>query len=220
MTTEAFPGDDPHRLLSTLRDLARRVRAEQRATWFPLLVFAALTFVAIPVRRYSGHHQTCRAMPVGQLCTAYSNADLVYWPVVLVLAYVAIVAFYLRRSRARGVDTPVRPYAVAGIIIAVLLSGLAIWELHHPQTALPYRLFSAGAAIGLGLLVLSWVERNRVLLGVTLLYLAVVLVPITFGPDPFDPPWYSLPVVSQGSVLLLASAGFALAQRPFRSGAR
>ena len=57
MTTEcAHPGDDPHRLLSNTRELAQRVRKEQRATWFPLLVLAAVTFAAIPVHRYGGHH--------------------------------------------------------------------------------------------------------------------------------------------------------------------
>src|SRR5690242_19172727 len=100
MTTEAaHPADDPHRLLSSAHELTRRVRRDQRATWFPLLVFAALMFIAIPVRRYSGHHLTC----AGQLCRAYTNADLVYWPLALVLAYVAIATFYIRRSRERGI---------------------------------------------------------------------------------------------------------------------
>jgi hypothetical protein len=141
------------------------------------------------------------------------------------LAYVAIVTFYIRRSRARGVGTRVRPYAIAGIIVTVALTGVALWELHNPPVAqnpigligLPYRLASPGAAIGLALLVLAWAERNRTLLLLTLAYLAVVLVPITFGPAQFDPPWYSLPAVSQGSVLLLGGIGFALAQRPLRS---
>jgi hypothetical protein len=228
MTTEtAQPGDGPHRLLSNARALAQRVRKDQRATWFPLLVFAALTFASIPVRRYSGHYLTCRTLPGGPICTAYTNADLVYWPIALVLAYVAIVAFYIRRSRARGLGTPVRPYAIAGIIIAVVLTGVAFWEFHHPLAGqglfglhgLPYRLASPGAAIGLALLVLARAERNRALLLLTLAYLAVVLVRITFGSVQFDPPWYSLPAVSQGTVLLLGGIGFALAQRPLRSPA-
>jgi len=228
VTTEtAYPGDDPHRLLSNARELAQRVRKQQRATWFPLLVFAALTFASIPVRRYSGHHLDCLAVPGGRVCTVYSDADFVYWPVALVLAYVAIVTFYLRRSWARGVGTRVWPYAIAGIIVAVALTGVALWELHHPPVdqdllglgGLPYRLARPGAAIGLALLVLAWAERNRALLLLTLAYLAVVLVPITFGRVPFDPPWYSLPAVSQGSVLLLGGIGFALAQRPLRSPA-
>ena len=225
MATEtAYPGDDPHRLLSNARKLAQRVRKEQRATWFPLLVFAALTFASLPVRRYSGHHLDCLAVP--RICTVYSDAEFVYWPIALVLAYVAIAAFYIRRSRARGVGTRVRPYAIAGIIVAVALTGVALWELHNPPVenpiglnGLPYRLASPGAAIGLALLVLAWVERNCALLLLTLAYLAAVLVPITFGWVQHDPPWYSYPVVFQGSVLLLGGIGFALAQRPLRSPA-
>ena len=227
MTTAAYPGDDPRSLLSRARDLTRRVRRAQRATWFPLLVFAVLTFGSIPVRRYGGHHMSCRSGPGPQLCTAYSNADLVYWPVALVAAYVLIVAFYIRRSRARGVDTLVRPYAVVGIIVAVVLSSVAAWELSHPLpyrilfdvAGLPYRLASAGTAIGLALLVLARAERNRPLLLVALAYLAVVLVPITFGPSQLNPAWYATPAVSQGTVLLLAGIGFALAQRPLRTPA-
>ncbi len=228
MTTEtAYPGDDPHRLLSNTRELAQRVRREQRATWFPLLVFAALTFASIPVRRYSGHHLDCLAVPDGRICRVYSDAEFVYWPIALVLAYVAIAAFYIRRSRARGVGTRVRPYAIAGIIVAVALTGIALWELHNPTvgqnpmglSSLPYRLASPGAAIGLALLVLAWAERNRALLLLTLAYLAAVLAPITFRWIQHDLPWYSLPLVFQGSVLLLGGIGFALAQRPLRSPA-
>ena len=225
MTTDAgHPGDDPHQLLLSARELAQRVRKDQRATWFPLLVFAALTFAAIPVRRYSGHHLDCLAVP--RVCTVYSDAEFVYWPIALVLAYVAIAAFYIRRSRARGVGTRVRPYAIAGIIVAVALTGVALWQLHHPSAenpmglnGLPYRLASPGAAIGLALLVLAWAERNRALLLLTLAYLAAVLVPITFGGVQHNPPWYSYPDVFQGSVLLLGGIGFALAQRPLRSPA-
>jgi hypothetical protein len=213
-------------MLSNVRELTQRVRKDQRATWFPLLVFAALTFASIPVRRYSGHHLNCRAVPGGRVCRVYSDADFVYWSIALVLAYVAIVAFYIRRSRARGVGTRVLPYAIAGIIIAVALTGLALWETYRPPVVnltglggVPERLARPGAAIGLALLVLAWAERNRALLLLTVAYLAVVLVPITFGRSQFDPPWYSLPAVSQGTVLLLGGIGFALAQRPLRTPA-
>jgi hypothetical protein len=237
MTTEtAYPEGDPHRLLSSTRELAQRVRRAQRATWFPLLVLAAVTFASIPVRRYSGHHPVCVAAPGGPpgtrggVCTIYSSAQFVYWPIALVLAYVAIAACYIRRARARGIETRVRPYAAAGIIIAAALTGAALWETHHPLSelnliglnglnGLPIRLASPGAAIGLALLVLAWAERNRALLFLTLAYLVAVLVPITFGGVQYNPPWYSLPAVFQGSVLLLGGIGFALAQRPLRSPA-
>jgi hypothetical protein len=230
MTTDSVhSGDDPRRLLSSTRELAQRVRKEQRATWFPLLVLAAVTFAAIPVLHYSGRHLgRCAATGPGlRVCIVYPNAQFVYWPIALVLAYVAIAAFYIRRSRARGIGTRVRPYAIAGIIIAAALTGAALWGVHHPLSALnlvglaglPLRLASPGAAIGLGLLVLAWAERNRALLLLTLAYLAVVLVPVTSGSIQHHPPWYSLPLVFQGSVLLLGGIGFALAQRPLRSPA-
>jgi len=230
MTSDSIQsGDDPHRLLLSARELTRRVRRTQRATWFPLLVFAAVTFASIPVLRYTGNHLgPCRAVPGGRICKVYSNAQFVYWPIALVLAYVAIATFYVRRSRARGVGTRVRPYAIAGIIVAAALTGVSLWELHNPlvdQTSvglngLPHRLVSPGAAIGLALLVLAWAERNRALPLLILGYLAVVLVPITFGWVHASPPWLFVPpLVIDGSVLLLGGIGFALAQRPLRTPA-
>ena len=128
----AFSGDDPRQLLSGTRELTRQVRKTQRATWFPLLVLATVTFAAIPFR-YSPHRLgTCAATGAARVCTAYPPALLVYWPTALVLAYVVIAAFYIRRSQARGVGTRVRPYVVAGIILALAMTGSLLWTLYHP----------------------------------------------------------------------------------------
>ena len=168
MTTgPALPGDDPRRLLSGARELAQRVRRAQRATWFPLLVFAAVTFASIRVYRYGGLHLgNCVVTGPGlRTCTAC-----------------------IRRSRAQGVETRVRPYAVAGIIIAAALTGAAVWLLHHPSASGPVglgglalRLSAPAAAIGVAMLVLARAERNRALLLLTLGYLAVGLIPVSFG---------------------------------------
>jgi hypothetical protein len=229
MTTEtAYSGDDPRRLLSNTRELAQRVRKAQRATWFPLLVLAAVTFASIPVYRYGGHHLgTCVASGRLRACTVYPAGAFAYWPVALVLAYAVIATFYIRRSRAQGIETRVRPYAVAGIIIAVALTGAALWELYSPSPSGPvglhglgWRLATPTCAIGLALLVLARAERNRALLLLTVAYLAVVLVPVSFGwvLGPLSR-WYFVPrLVIDGSVLL-GGIGFALAQRPLRSPA-
>jgi hypothetical protein len=231
MTTEtAHPGDDPRRLLLDTRELAQRARRAQRATWFPLLVLATVTFASIPVYRYGAHHPATCVVTGSRLraCSIYSTGEFVYWPIALVLAYAAIAAFYIRRSQARGIETRVRPYVIAGIIIAVALTGAALWELHHPSpggqvglSGLGHRLTPPPAAIGLALLVLARAERNRALLLLTLAYLAVVLVPVNFGwvMSPLSS-WYFVPrLVIDGSVLLLGGIGFALAQRPLRSPA-
>jgi hypothetical protein len=236
MTTEsAYPDNDPRRLLSSTRELAQRVRRAQRATWFPLLVLAAVTFASIPVYRYGGHHlQACVAVPGvpgghGRVCTVYSNAQFVYWPIALVLAYVAIAAFYIRRSRARGIETRVRLYAIAGIIIAVALTGAALLEAHSPSASgvslwgpsgYGRRLATPGAAIGLALLVLARAERSRALLLLTVGYLVVVLLPVGYvRVTSLGSLLGYLPLVIHGSVLLLGGIGFAVAQRPSRQPA-
>jgi hypothetical protein len=150
----------------------------------------------------------------------------VYWPTALVLAYVVIAAFYIRRSQARGVGTRVRPYVVAGIILALAMTGSLVWTLYHPLAftlagpGLPPALHSYSFAIGLALVVLAWAERNGALLALALGYSAVVLVTATVG-SVSGHGWLGFPVqlVIPGSVLLLGGIGFLLAQRPWRRAA-
>ena len=218
----AFPGDDPPALSGT-RELTRQVRKTQRATWFALLVLAAVTFAAIPFR-YSPHRLgTCAATGPERVCTAYPPALLVYWPTALVLAYVVIAAFYIRQSQARGVGTRVRPYVVAGIILALAMTGSLVWTLYHPLafTLAGPGLFSAlhnyPFAIGLALVVLAWAERNGALLALALGYLTVVLVTATAGSvSGHGSLGFPVQLVIPGSVLLLGGIGFFLAQRPWR----
>ena len=219
----AFSGNDPRQLLSDTLELTRQVRRTQRATWFPLLALAAVTFAAIPFR-YSPHRLgTCAATETARACTAYPRALLVYWPTALVLAYAVIAAFYIRRSQARGVGTRVRPYAVAGTILALAMTGSLLWTLYHPLAftlggpGLFPALNSYPLAIGLALVVLAGAERNETLLALALGYLAVVLMTATVG-SISDHGGLGFPVqlVIPGSVLLLGGIGFLLAQRPWR----
>ena len=227
MTTEtAYPGDDPHRLLSNTRELAQRVRRAQRATWFPLLVFAILTFASIPVRRYSGHHLDCVTVP--RVCTVYSNAEFVYWPIALVLAYVVIATFYIRRSRARGSDTRAAVRHRRGHRRGGADRRRRSGNCNHPSASDPTGLQQPGLA--------GWPApaRHRVRAAGT------GLGGTQPRPAPADPrlpggragahqlrrgPWTQLRLVlrlaprDQDSVLLLGGTGFALAQRPFRSPA-
>jgi hypothetical protein len=227
--SSAYPADDPRRLLSSTRDLTRRVRKTQRATWFPLLVFAAVTFAAIPAY-YSGHSMgTCVATGPGRVCSFAYTAGFVYWPIALMLAYVGIAAFYVRRSRARGVGTRIRPYVVVGIVLAFAVTAISLWAFHHPSAS-PHgllgpasvtgRLDSPGCAVGLALLVLAWAERNRALAVFTLGYLVFVVGRVSFGWAPHDPVWAFLPrLVIDGSILLLGGFGFMLADQSGQSAA-
>jgi len=220
------PQDGPYELLSASRRLTRRVRHAQRGTWFPLLLFATLTLASVPITLNSRHPFDCRVVQAGKACVAFSPAASVYWPLALVPAYVAIAAFYVHRSYRRGVGTRIGPYVVTGIIIAVVATGASLWLVTHPDvfgypappspaTLSLYRLASPETAIGLALLVLARVERNRALLVFGLVYLVIVV----FGR--FPPPNATLTfLVITAAVLLLGSIGFALAERRTRRPAR
>jgi hypothetical protein len=233
MTAEQSFGDSsPQARLSLTRDLARQVRREQRATWFPLLVFAVVTYLAIPVTR-AGHATgvVCRgigaaAPPGARVCVAHNSAAYVYWPIALIAAYMLIAGFYVRMSQARGVGTRVRPYLITGLVLAVVVIAASIWAAHrvltggydflgwHIQGPELYRIIAPACAIGLALLVLAVLDRSPTLFGVALVYLVVVLGRIdlgwTVGPTSR---WAFAPhLVIQGTVLLLASAGFAAMQ--------
>lgn len=234
MTDNPVPqADSPHELLSAVRALTRQVRVAQRGTWFPLLVFATITLVAIPVYRYAPYLDvfgTCRSRPQHKVCMAPNPAELGYWAVALLLAYAAIAAFYVRQSRRRGVGTPIRPYVVVGVALAVLMTAVSIWLTFHPLIPVPADPFSTDpvqievgpavwlinglasplAAIGLALLVLTWVERNWALLAYSLVYLAIVMVQ-GHRVIHSSSRWFFLPyLLVPAAVLLLGAAGFAL----------
>ena len=234
----ATADDGPRRLLEDSRLLARRVRATQRATWFPLAVFALATFAAIPVYRYVHPSLTCRTGQGGtRVCLVYSGVGLVYWPVALMIAYALIAAFYVRRARARGVGTRVIRYVVAGVILALLMGFAAVWMSMHPPIGnnvlgLPLRgaqvaafagLAGPATAIGLALLFLAGVERSWGLVVLTVAYLAVALSPavILHPIGGHLSVWAFLPrLLLEGGLLLFGAIAFALGQRPWREDTR
>ena len=223
----ASPRDDPQRLLETVRDLTRRVRRDQGAGWFALLVFAGVTFLAAPFYRYGPHLRHCT--PPGHLtaaCTVYPTFALWYWPAALVLAYVAIAWFCLRRSQLRGVGTRVQPYLAVGVVLGLLAVVWLAWALAHPtflaeslrlgsseHGSFVFRITSPAGAIGLALLVLSWIERAWLLAAVTLVYLVAVgggAHARTGRPSP----WVFLPhLLLVGGILLVGAGILALVRR-------
>lgn len=221
MTTDSVPaGGDPRRLLSEVRGLARRVRVDQRVTWFALLVLAAATFVGIP---FDWYFFVSHCVSDG-VCQFWRRGLLIYWPSALLLAYVAIAVCYVRVARARGVGARVLPYAITGVTLTVLFTAAwvaaRLYFPTHPHQ-FPYwvlvldRLIAPWGTIGVALLVLARLERNLGLLVFTLGYLTVALVPIDLG-------WHwqgqestaFLPQqIINGTVLLLGAIGFRLANR-------
>lgn len=222
--------DDPHDLLSATRGLTRRVRVAQRGAWFPLLAFAAVTLAAIPFNRYGPHPRHCSSFRAGSVCIVQPTLALWYWPVAVVAAYVAISWFYLHRSHRRGVGTRVWPYVAVGAVLALLIGAWALWANTHPafladtlrlfrpgQPAnnLLYRIASPAAAIGLALLLLSWIERSWPLFTLTVAYLIVTVATVGVQWFAHPSPWAFLPhLLIDAAVLLLGSIILAVSQRP------
>ncbi|MEV6635445.1 hypothetical protein AB0M54_32305 [Actinoplanes sp. NPDC051470] len=227
MTTDSVPaGGDPRRLLADTRDLARKVRLDQRVTWVALLVLAGVTFLAIPFDVFGMKVDCVNNDPSGS-CSFDRQGVLFFWPVALLIAYAIIALLYVRVARTRGVGARVMPYVITGAVLTVLFT--VTWfvvraNLPDPPVSLDPtpgwvlfldRLIAPWGVIGLALLVLAWLERNVALLVFTLAYLAVALVPVDFG-------WQMhsnirtefLPQqIINGTVLLLGGIGFAVARR-------
>lgn len=220
MTTDSVPaGGDPRRLLSEARGLARRVRVDQRVTWFALLVLAAATFVGIP---FDWFFFVSRCVGDGA-CQFWRRGVLIYWPPALLLSYVAIAVCYVRVARARGLGARVLPYAITGITLTVLFTAAwvaaRLYFPTHPHRFPEWvlvldRLIAPWGTIGVALLVLARLERNIGLLVFTLGYLTVALVPIDLGWHWGTSRTAFLPQqFINGTVLLLGAIGFRLADR-------
>ena len=235
-TDSVSAGDDPHRLLLDVRNLAARVRRDQRLTWAALLVLAAVTLVAVP---FDWLLMTVRCDDSG--CMFARRGMLYYWPPALLLAYAAIAGSYVRAARSRGLGARVLPYAITGAATAVMFTAAytaaaAYFPSHPPFGGGPApfwwivldRLIAPWGLIGLALLVLARLDRNVPLLLFTPGYLALVLVvPTTEGvhlPDWAIPSLLSganaqirlsmtLPQLLTGTVLLAGAIGFSRARR-------
>jgi hypothetical protein len=233
MTDASVPPGTPHELLSATRELTRRVRTTQRGTGFPLLVLGAITLLAAPFERYGHVVRTCESNhPAGTyVCSLYPSWLFVYWPIALTLAYVAIAAVSIRRSFQRGVGTRIKPYVIAGIVLALALTAITLWIAHNPTAHQAFlggrrvgstelstyllRLVSPQAAIGLALLVLARIERSWALLAFALGYLVIIVGALDFGwVIPRSSHWVFLPhVIITGGVLILGGIYFLLAER-------
>jgi len=224
--------DDPRDLLAAQQNLVIRVRTLQRATWFPLTIFAIITFLAIPIERLS--HRTignCVAKIAvsnePHYCRIYSISGLFYWPIALVIAYVVISFFYTIKTRGLGAETSAKKFVIPGIFISIALS-LASYLLflfasgHHsvlgiyfldPSNATIFRIIGPSFSICLALVFLALFEKNYLLLFFDLLYGLLILWPPVRGVK--NNGFWSLAPnrVIDGGFLLMLGLAFYLVQR-------
>jgi hypothetical protein len=224
-------------MLSTTRQLTRRVRHAQRSTWFPLVLLGLVVVAAAPFYRLGRYVVTCdpalgarggvEIIKRGACVQVVGWPVGVYWIFAFVLAYVAIAVFYARRARSRGVGARILPYVGSGIAAGLVFGIASAWA--QQLNLVGY--FPAGPvavglvpliSISLALFVLARVERNWPLLAFATGYLVVALLACGIGTRELGlntgsnlaPTWSFLPsLVVAGGVLLLGGMGFALAER-------
>jgi hypothetical protein len=176
MTDEpAVPVDIARQALSTTRQLTRRVRHAQRSTWFPLVLLGVVVFGAAPFYRMGRHTVTCdpalgarggvEIIDRGACVQVVGWPVGVYWILALVIAYVAIAAFYVHRARRRGVGARILPYVGSGIAAGLIFGIASAWtqqlnlEGYCPAGPVAVGLVPL-ISISLALFVLARVERN------------------------------------------------------------
>jgi hypothetical protein len=229
--------DTARQALSATRQLTRRVRHAQRGTWFPLVLLGLVVVASVPFYRLGRHVVTCDPALGARGGVEIIDRDVcvqvigwpvgVYWILALVLAYVAIAAFYVYRARSRGVGARILPYVGSGIAAGLVFGIASAWtqqlnlEGYFPSGPVAVGLVPL-ISISLALFVLARVERNWPLLAFATGYLVVALLVCGIGTrrlglnvgSNLAPTWSFLPgLVVAGGVLLLGGMGFALAER-------
>ncbi|MFI6782414.1 hypothetical protein [Micromonospora sp. NPDC050276] len=205
-------GNTPGELLASVTALQRRTRATRNAYWLPLLLFGLLMAVAAPLYVESVEPPALRATPDNPALTGLGGDFLErsatlgwYWLAALIGGYLLSLWWYRWHGVRVGVQTPARPYVVAGIVgtlaglvlpivlrylllnTATVISTGTSW-VTTPLLGVSNRGMFPHLVIAVGLLVLARLERSRGLTIVAVAYAAaVVLVNVYFQTAHFEP---------------------------------
>jgi hypothetical protein len=242
----SIPSSSPGELLATVDALRRRTRAARRAYWFPLLLFGLLSVIAAPLYVDSAG-QSVRAAMTNPALTGLGGDFLEhsatlgwYWLVALIGGYLLSLGWYRWHAWRVGVQTPTRPYVVAGVV--GILLGLALpivirflllnaaapvsnatrWAT-IPLSGVCNRGMVPHLVIAAGLVVLARLERSRGLAAVAATYAAVtILVNVYFQTASFQPGdlnRFSLALAAQLPTPVLLIGGVAALVRARRKAA-
>ncbi|HUL24426.1 MAG TPA: hypothetical protein VLW44_01470 [Streptosporangiaceae bacterium] len=240
----ASPAGEPGLLLADLARLRRQTRTARHAYWFPLILFGVLTcgaaplYVAAAAPPPASGAYAVRSGPVLLGGTPFGTSTFYigwYWAVALVGGYLLTLVWYRRHAGRVGVRTPARGYLITGVVLTVLalaIPPLTGWLHVLSLVWLPFgdvwiRGTLAFLIIAIGLWVLAWAERSRVLAVIALVYTGAALLSSLYnvenvvfrlgwnpGRSAFAWQLTALPnVLLPAAVLLVAGCGAFLAQR-------
>ncbi|MET8256159.1 hypothetical protein ACFYPG_10985 [Micromonospora sp. NPDC005553] len=211
-STAPNSGNTPSELLASVTALQRRTRAARNAYWLPLLLFGLLTAMAAPLYVESVEPSALRVGEDNPALTGLGGEFLErsaalgwYWLAALIGGYLLSLWWYRWHGVRVGVQTPARPYVIAGIVgtlvglvlpivlrylllnMTTVISNGTSW-LTVPLLGISNRGMIPHLVIAVGLLVLARLERSRGLTVVATAYTAaVVLVNIYFQAANFQP---------------------------------
>jgi hypothetical protein len=196
----------PAELLEQVNALRRRARAARHAYWLPVLLFGVLTLVPaywyIEPDRGPDESVGIQPTPVlaglgGDFLTRSSVIGW-YWLVALIGSYLLTLGWYRWHAQRVGVQTSTRGYLVAGVVgtsiglalpfilrYLILNTGTPVGDatewLTVPLSAMGNRGVVPHLIIGMGLLVLSRLERSWQLAAIAAGYtITVILVSLYF----------------------------------------
>jgi hypothetical protein len=197
--------DRPESLLALVATLRTRTHARARGAWLPLLVFGLVTLSTIPLylRPFlyphggGGQDGTSSLVPffAGLPGARSQRQAWLFWLVAAPLGYLICAFWYHRRAQRLGLAPRWRSYVAVGLALFLFVAALRLSFVRtfvassgHVHV-LPGSDFGAGLgaalspliAVALGLLVLAWVERNRVVAVIAVLYGSVVVLINTYG---------------------------------------
>ncbi|MEJ3745315.1 hypothetical protein WEI85_18725 [Actinomycetes bacterium KLBMP 9797] len=192
--------DEAH-LLTDVRTLRLRARADRQGYGVPLLLSGLLTLGATPLyiqpadATGPADQLTSQSPPDNPAVTGLGGDFLdrsaalgAYWLVALLFGYLATLAWYRWHAHRVGVATPVRPYLIAGVIgIAIgvaapfvleflLINSNAPFGAVAPLATLSGRGLLPHLIIAAGLVVLARLERSRTLALLAAGFAVVVLL--------------------------------------------
>lgn len=199
------PTDSRPGLVGQMKTLRRQARAARQAYWFPLVVFGLLTAASVPFYLQPPFSQspagagpsapggTVPGPPLPFLGGSPGLLDSYlgyYWLAALLGGLLVTQLWYRWHARRVGLQTPARGYLITTAVLTAL--ALAIpplsllrsphWLrfLHRLQLLWPGDLVIRGTfpfvIIAVGLLVLAWAERSRMLAVTGVAYLGAALL--------------------------------------------
>lgn len=158
-------------LLAEAHEARSKARAGRRVAWFALTVFGAIVLAAAPLyipREVATYSDGSSGWVIGGWWVS------LYWLIGVPLGYFVCVRYYRRRAERTGIAGVVLPWVLIGLglFALMILVPPGVFAGWIPVFAMGWTSLPLVALAG-GFVVLSWLERNPYLAGLSLVLLVL-----------------------------------------------